>query len=138
MVRSPVAGAGAELKTFAARVVASVAGIVCVAAWLIGMTRERWGTRLPDATHPYQINFRGPADLYFEPRLGWFLDHSIWIFFVLLIAAAAIDWAYDVKSTVGRERINAAFGKASAAKALSRPCLSPKKCWASWPKSPMR
>ena len=83
---------GASFKTFAARVIASVAVIVFVAFWLMGMTRLRWGTRLPDATHTYEVNFKGPADLYFEPHVGWFLDYAMWISFALLIAASATEW----------------------------------------------
>ena len=70
-------------------------------AWIVGVGRSQWSTRVPDAVHTYGIRFKGGQELFFTPHLGWFLDNSIWICFALLIAIAIAD--KFSRSGAGRE-----------------------------------
>jgi hypothetical protein len=65
---------------------------VIIAFQIIGVSRERWAVPIPDDLHSYGIRFKGGIDLFFTPRLGWFLDHALWMFFALGIAAVTVDW----------------------------------------------
>jgi hypothetical protein len=80
------------LQTLPGRGLGTGAAAVIIAFEIIGVTRERWAVTIPDDVHTYGIRFRGSIDLFFTPRLGWFLDHALWMFFALGLAAIAADW----------------------------------------------
>jgi uncharacterized membrane protein len=92
-----------QLETPAAKIVALVAACVfavwwlvaaCVLAvwWSMGITRSLWASRISDATHPYAIRFKGGTVLFFTPAIGWFLENSLWICFVLLCVSILIEF----------------------------------------------
>jgi hypothetical protein len=80
------------MQTFVGRTIGSAAGILFAIFWIIGANRERWATRTADSAHPYGIRFKGGTDLFFGQRLGWFMDHALWIFFALLLASVGAEW----------------------------------------------
>jgi hypothetical protein len=69
-----------------------VAVALFVVSWVVGLTRERWGTPHADGTHTYPVLFRGRRTLFFTPPLGWLLDHFLWIYFALLVPYALVEW----------------------------------------------
>jgi hypothetical protein len=71
--------------------IGSAAGILFVAFWIVGKTPERWATRTPDNVHSYAVRYKGGTDWFFAARLGWFIDHGLWIFFALLAVAVLHD-----------------------------------------------
>jgi hypothetical protein len=79
-------------QTVAGRILGCFAAITFISFEIIGTARERWAVQIPDEAHTYGIRFRGSVDLFFTPRIGWFLDHGLWIFFAFGIAAIAVDW----------------------------------------------
>ena len=79
-------------QTLAGRILACFAALTFVAFQIISADRERWAVRIPDEAHTYGIRFRSSVDLFFTPQVGWFVDHGLWIFLALGIAAIAVDW----------------------------------------------
>ena len=72
----------------AATIIASTAGVVGLMFVILGNAPERWATRTPDNLHAYAIRYKGGIDWFFTNRVGWFVDHALWIFFALLGALA--------------------------------------------------
>jgi hypothetical protein len=81
-----------RIQTALGKSLVSGAGVIFAASWIIGIRREYWAVRIPDKVHPYGIRFKGGTDLFFTPRLGWFLDRALWIFFLLLLVAFGMEW----------------------------------------------
>jgi hypothetical protein len=73
------------------RIVASAAAIIFAGFWVLGVSREYWGTQAADPAHSYGVRFKGGRTLYFEEWLGWFLDHALWILLALLIVAGIVE-----------------------------------------------
>jgi hypothetical protein len=77
--------------TPATRVLCAAAGVIGLVLWVVGMTRDWWAVPIPDAAHSYRVTFRGGAELYFMPALGWFLDYALWIVFALFLTAVVVE-----------------------------------------------
>jgi hypothetical protein len=80
------------LQTVAGRAVGGLAAAALIAFQFIGATRQRWAVQIPDDAHSYGIRFKGGVDLFFTPAVGWFLDHGLWIFVAIGLAAVVAEW----------------------------------------------
>lgn len=58
--------------------------------WFLGMTLSKWARSTPDTGHPVELKMRFGHVYYLSPRLGWFLNNDLWIFFGLLGLLALI------------------------------------------------
>ncbi len=81
-----------KLETFAGRLIGVAGALVFTASWTIGVGREHWATRTGDAVHTYAIRYKGGSVWFFPHRVGWFLDHSLWIVLGLLLSSALTEW----------------------------------------------
>ena len=81
------------LKTITGQLTAYVALFMLALFWIISGTPRSWSIEIPDAAHTYGIRFRGGTDLFFRPSIGWFIEHGLWVFAGLVLAAFAIDLA---------------------------------------------
>jgi hypothetical protein len=52
--------------------------------WILFATLPKWASSLPDRAHPAALHMKGGHTYYLSPRLGWFLNNDLWIFFGLL------------------------------------------------------
>lgn len=68
-----------------------VAGGLSIVAWVLGITRHRWASRVPDSEHPYGVRFRGDEMFFFSTPVGWWLDNGLWVFFAALTVAVLAD-----------------------------------------------
>ena len=55
-----------------------------VVSWVLLVTLPRWAQSVPDASHPSELYMKGGHSYYLAPRLCWFLNNNLWIFFGLL------------------------------------------------------
>ena len=93
-------------STTAASILGGMAAATFAAFWIIGVNRELWSTRIPDQTHRYAVRFKGDGDLFFDPRVGWFLDHGLWILFALLIVIFAVATVNKRRSRDGHDSVS--------------------------------
>jgi hypothetical protein len=66
------------------RLLASAAATLFVVWWLAGLSRHLWAARSPSASHPYGVRFKGGQIFYFSHPVGLFMDHFLWLFFLVL------------------------------------------------------
>jgi hypothetical protein len=85
---------GFPLKTVAGQLTAYLAVFMLALFWIVSGTPRSWSLEIPDAAHTYGIRFGGGTDLFFRPSIGWFVEHGVWVFVGLAIAALAVDLAF--------------------------------------------
>jgi hypothetical protein len=87
------------LATPAGRALGLGTAIVFSAWWSVTLFPQRWAVRIPDERHTYGIRIRGGVDLFFPPRVGWFADHALWIFFALVVVTILAEWSTRIWRT---------------------------------------
>ena len=55
-----------------------------VVSWVLLATLSRWAQASPDPLHPVELHMKGGHSYYLAPRVGWFLNNELGIFFGLL------------------------------------------------------
>jgi len=55
-----------------------------VVGWVMFVTLPRWGRTTPDTVHPIDIRMKFGHTYYLSPKIGWFVNNDLWIFFGLL------------------------------------------------------
>jgi hypothetical protein len=53
-------------------------------SWILLATISKWARSIPDSTHPVEFRMKFGHLYYLSPRLGWFMNNDLWIFFGLL------------------------------------------------------
>ena len=81
-----------QIRTVLGKVLVVGWAALFVAWWIVGTGPSRWAVSTTDAAHPYGIRFKGGTDWFFAPRLGWFVDHMLWILFGLLFIIGVAEW----------------------------------------------
>ena len=63
--------------------------------FVVGDALTAWAWQpAPDALHPYGIRFRGGHRRYYEPLIGWWVDHWMWAHFALMAVTALVLWRH--------------------------------------------
>src|SRR5579859_531103 len=56
-----------------------------VVGWALMATISKWAQIVPDAEHPVELKMKFGSFFYLSPRLGWFMNNYLWIFFGLFV-----------------------------------------------------
>lgn len=66
------------------RLLGFAAAVLFAVWWLAGLSRRSWAARSPSPSHPYGVRFKGGQVFYFSDPVGIFMDHFLWVFFLVL------------------------------------------------------
>ena len=53
--------------------------------WILLASLPHWASSSPNPVHPVEIRMKGGHTYYLPPRLGWYLNNDLWIFFGLFL-----------------------------------------------------
>jgi hypothetical protein len=85
---------GLPLKTIPGQLTAYLGAFTLALFWIVSGTPRSWSVEIPDAAHTYGIRFRGGTDLFFRPSIGWFVEHGLWVFLGIVMAALVLDLVF--------------------------------------------
>lgn len=52
---------------------------------------RNWAVSIPDATHTYGIRLHTGADAFFQPQVGWFIEHGYKVVLALALVTVVAE-----------------------------------------------